>query len=293
MASDQPTVAVVGMGRMGAAMATRLGGAGFELVVYNRTRSVAEQVAERIGARLAGSPREAAAAADIVLTSLADDAALEGVFGGPDGVAAGLRPGTVAADTSTVDPETVRGLVRLVADSGAGIIDAPVSGSVALVEAGKLTIMVGGESAHLESARPALEALSARIFHLGPVGAGATVKLAVNALVHATNTALSEALVLAEKAGVERALAYEVFAAGAGGSPFVQYKQEAYLNPDQAPVAFSLELVAKDLGLILALAEHVGAPMQQGATNLALTRAAIVEGYGERDMSAIAEFLRG
>jgi 3-hydroxyisobutyrate dehydrogenase/2-hydroxy-3-oxopropionate reductase len=273
-------------------MAGTLGRAGFEVVVYNRTRSGAEDTAERVGGRVADTPREAAAAADIVISSLADDAALEAVYGGPDGVAAGLRAGTVAADTSTVDPQTIRDLLPLFEETGAALIDAPVSGSVSLVEAGNLTIMVGGEEPALELARPALEALSARVFHLGPLGAGATVKLAVNALVHAINTALSEALVLAEKAGVERQLVYEVFAAGAGGAPFVQYKKDAYLNPEQAAVAFSLDLVAKDLRLILGLAEHVGAEMPQGAANLALTDSAIAAGLGDHDMSAIAEYLR-
>lgn len=290
--ADQ-TVAVVGTGRMGAAMAGTLSRAGFDVVLYNRTRETAEKAAAGIGARVVDTPREAAASADVVITSLADDAALEAVYRGPDGVVAGLREGMVVADTSTVDPGTVRELQDLVEAAGASLLDAPVSGSVALVEAGNLTIMVGGDAGALDRTRSVLEALSARIFHLGPLGAGATMKLAVNALVHAINTALSESLVLAEQAGVDRALAYEVFAAGAGGAPFVQYKQQAYLEPDAAPVAFSLDLVAKDLRLILGLAESVGVTMSQGAANLAVTEAAIASGLGDRDMSAIAEHLRG
>lgn len=278
---------------MGAAMAATLRRAGFDVVVFNRTRESAEKVAATTGAMVADTAREAAGSADITISSLADDAALKSVYAGPDGLAAGLQQGTVAVDTSTVDPGTIEGLESLVQASGAVFIDAPVSGSVQLVEAGKLTIMAGGEAAALELARPALEALSAQIFHLGPLGSGATMKLAVNALVHATNTALSEALVLAEKAGVDRERAYEVFAAGAGGSPFLHYKKEAYLHPEVAPVAFSVDLVAKDLQLILALAEHVGAEMSQATANLAVTTAAIGRGLGDRDMSAIAEYLRG
>lgn len=277
---------------MGAAMAGTLGQAGFDLVVYNRTRESAERTAAVTGARVANTARDAAAAADIVISSLGDDAALESLYRGPDGVAAGMRAGTVAADTSTVDPGTIADLFPLFRDAGAHLLDAPVSGSVGLVEAGKLTIMAGGESAALELARPALESLSAQIFHMGPLGSGATMKLAVNALVHAINTALSEALVLAEKAGVERELAYEVFAAGAGGSPFVHYKREAYVHPDEAPVAFNLDLAAKDLRLILALANRVGAGMQQGTANLEVTEAAIARGFGDHDMSALAEYLR-
>ncbi len=273
-------------------MAATLRRAGFEVILYNRTPAVAEAIGAAIGAPVAATARDAAAGADVVVSSLADDAAVESVYTGPDGVAAGIKAGAVAADTSTIDPRTLEDLQPLFEAAGAHLIDAPVSGSVQLVEAGTLTIMVGGEASALEVARPALEALSAQIFHLGPLGTGATIKLAVNALVHATNTALSEALVLAEKAGVDRELAYEVFAAGAGGSPFLHYKKEAYLHPDEAPVAFSLDLVAKDLQLILALANRVGAGMYQGAANLKVTEAAIRKGLGARDMSAIAEYLR-
>ncbi len=293
MVANQARVAVIGTGRMGAAMAGTLRRAEFEVVVYNRTRASAEQTAAQTGASVADTARDAAAEADIVISSLADDGALQAVYAGLDGVAAGLKPGSVAADTSTVDPETIRALAPLCEAAGAGLLDAPVSGSVQLVEAGKLTIMVGGDARALDMARPALEALSAQIFHVGALGTGATMKLAVNALVHATNTALSEALVLAEKAGVDRALAYEVFSAGAGGSPFVHYKKDAYLRPDETAVAFSLDLVAKDLKLILALADRVGAGMSQGAANLAIAAAAIDRGLGDHDMSAIAEYLRG
>jgi 3-hydroxyisobutyrate dehydrogenase/2-hydroxy-3-oxopropionate reductase len=193
---------------------------------------------------------------------------------------------------STIAPHTVRGLEPAVRARGAELLDAPVSGSVALVESGGLTIMVGGDPAILARARPVLEALSARIVHVGELGAGATMKLAVNALVHGLNVALSESLVLAERAGVDRATAYEVFASGAAGAPFVQYKRASYERPSETPVAFSLDLVAKDLDLILELADEVGAPMRQAATNRKEVRAAIEAGLGERDLSAIAEFLR-
>ncbi len=290
--SNPTTVAVVGTGRMGAAMAGTLSRAGFPIVVYNRTRQAAEAVARSIGARVAASPREAAADADVVLSSLADDAAVTAVFSGPDGIAAGLRRGSVAVDTSTIDPDTIRRLGPMVEARGASLLDAPVSGSVALVEQGKLAVMVGGQEAALEVVRPVFDALAAQTFHLGALGAGATVKLAVNALVHAINTAVCEALVLAERAGVDRALVYPVFMVGAVGAPFVHYKREAFLHPEAGQVAFSLDLVAKDLELILGLAARVGAPMSQGDANLAVTRAAIEAGLGGRDMSVIAEFLR-
>ena len=168
---------------------------------------------------------------------------------------------------STIAPATARRVGEAVAATGAAFLDAPVSGSVPTVEKGELTIMVGGDAAALERARPVLDALAAKVFHVGALGAGATVKLAVNALVHAIDVGLSEALVLAEKAGVDRSAAYDVFAAGAAAAPFVLYKRPAFEDPDHAPLTFTLDLMAKDLDLILALAREVDAPMGQAERN--------------------------
>jgi 3-hydroxyisobutyrate dehydrogenase/2-hydroxy-3-oxopropionate reductase len=192
-----------------------------------------------------------------------------------------------------VDPNTIIEVGSAVDATGAGFLDSPVSGSVSTVDAGTLTIMVGGESALLERAMPVLDILAAKVVHVGGRGAGAATKLAVNGLVHGLNVALSEAVVLAEMAGVDRSVAYDVFASGAGGAPFVQYKRDAYEHPDDAPVAFSLDLVAKDLELITGLGERVGAPMRQAATGLNIVQEAIDNGFGDRDLSAIAVYLRG
>lgn len=286
------SVAVIGAGRMGAAMVARLRGAGTAVIVYNRTRERARRVAEATGAAVADTAREAAAAAPVVLVSLADDRAVTSAYEGPDGVAAGVSPGAIVADTSTIDPHTALRIGELVAARGAGLLDAPVSGSVPSVERGELTVLAGGDPAHLERARPVLGILARQIFHVGPAGAGATMKLAVNSVVHALNQALSEALGLAERSGIRRDVAYDVLAASAAGAPFVHYKRAAFERPDETPVAFTLDLVAKDLDLVLGLAARVGAPMEQAAANRAAVAAAIEAGLGGRDMSAIAEFLR-
>jgi 3-hydroxyisobutyrate dehydrogenase-like beta-hydroxyacid dehydrogenase len=286
-------VAVIGTGRMGGAMASTLGRAGFDLVLWNRDAAKAERVAEPLGAPVASSAAEAAGKADVVLTSLADDEAVRRAYLDPGGVVEGIGPEAVAVDTSTIDPRTVEEVGAAVDATGAGFLDCPVSGSVSTVEAGALTIMVGGDAELLERVRPVLDELAARVIHVGPRGAGAASKLAVNDLVHGLNVALSEALVLAEKAGVDRETAYEVFASGAGGAPFVQYKREAYEHPEDAAVAFSLDLVAKDLELITELGRRVGAPMRQAETSLDIVRRAIDDGLGERDLSAIAVHLRG
>lgn len=285
-------VAVIGTGRMGTAMVGRLAGAGHHLTVHNRTRAKAEAVAARHDAAVAPTPREAVREAEVVLVSLADDAAVRAAYEGPDGLVAGLAAGQVVADTSTVDPETLRGLEAAVVAAGAALLDTPVSGSVSTVEAGALLVMAGGDAAALERARPALEAIASRIVHLGPLGAGATMKLVVNAMVHALNGALAEALVLAEKAGLDRAGAYDVIAASAVGAPFVAYKRDAYLSPEGTPVAFALNLVAKDLALADALAARVAAPMPQLATNREVVQRAVAAGLGDADLSALATLLR-
>lgn len=285
-------VTVIGAGRMGAAMVGRLRAAGAEVTVFNRTRARAEQLAAQTGAVVADTAATAAAAAPVILVSLADDNACMSAYGGPTGIATGLSSGSIVADTSTIDPQTVLRLAELVQPSGAALLDSPVSGSVPVVERGELTIMVGGDAADLARALPVLDALAKRVFHVGKQGAGATMKLAVNGIVHAINQALSEALVLAEKAGVERSAAYEVFANSAATSPFVLYKRTAFERPSETPIAFSLNLVAKDYDLILGLASRVGAVMEQAATGRRTVAAAIEAGMGEQDLSALAEFLR-
>jgi 3-hydroxyisobutyrate dehydrogenase-like beta-hydroxyacid dehydrogenase len=286
-------VAVIGTGRMGAAMAGRVAGAGHELTVWNRTRATAEAAVAGVGATVADTAREAAAAADVVLVSLADDSACEAAYGGADGLVAGLGRGTVVADTSTVAPETVRGLGRGVAAAGGVLVDTPVSGSVSSVVGGTILVMAGGEADAIDRARPALDSFAERVILLGPLGSGATMKLAVNAMVFALNQALAEALVLAEKAGVPRTLAYEVIAHSAVAAPFVGYKRAAFEDPGSTPVAFALDLVAKDLDLAADLAARVGAAVPQLETNRSVVGEAVDAGLGSADLSALAELLRG
>lgn len=278
---------------MGAAMARRIDRAGFDLVLWNRDRAKAEAVAEDTGAKVADTPAQAAAARDVVLTSLADDEAVRSVYLGDSGIVEGIDDSSIAVDTSTVDPATILEVGEALDSRGVGFLDCPVSGSVSTVESGALTIMAGGDPGLVDSVEPVLASMSQRIVKVGPRGTGAVCKLAINGLVHGLNVALAEALVLAEKAGVDREIAYEVFASGATGAPFVEYKREAYLSPQDAAVAFSLDLVAKDLELITTLGERVGAPMDQTEKTLEVVDRAVGSGLGDEDMSAIALMLRG
>jgi 3-hydroxyisobutyrate dehydrogenase-like beta-hydroxyacid dehydrogenase len=275
---------------MGGAMVRTLRGNGFDVVVWNREAAKAHALADSHEAKVAATASEAAAAADVAISSLADDAAVEAVY---TAAADGFHDAQVVLEMSTIAPDTVRALEPLVRRAGATLLDTPVSGSVPVVERGELLIMVGGDADALERARPVLEALSKKIVHVGELGTGAATKLAVNALVHGLAVALSESLVLAEKAGVERSTAYEVFASGAAGAPFVHYKRAGFERPDETPVAFTLDLVEKDLDLILELAERVGAPMPQAASNREEIRSALAAGMSGKDMSALAEHLRG
>lgn len=285
-------VAVVGCGRMGSAMSRAIARGGVDLVLYNRTPDAAATLAAELGARVAGSPAEAAAGADVTISMLADGDAVRATWGGPTGLVAGAHDGGVLVDMSTVPPDTIAGFEAAVRGHGSGILDAPVSGSTVLAEAGQLTIMAGGTADDLERARPALDLVSRGITHVGPLGSGAALKLSVNALIFAINNSVSEALVLAERAGLDRAVAYEVFASSAAGAPYVQYKRDAFVEPDGTPVAFSFELALKDLQLIVELADRLGVPIPQSRVNQRIIDDASQRLGGDRDASAVAVHLR-
>lgn len=284
-------VGFAGIGKMGLPMARNVLAAGFPLTVYNRTRQRAEPLAAE-GARVAATPAELAEGADVVVTMVADGDAVRALLEGPEGILAGAAPGTVLAEMSTIGPLAARELAALCAEQGVEMIDAPVSGSTAVAEAAALTVMVGGDSGALERARPVLEAISKAQFHLGPSGAGAAMKLGVNLIIAANTVSVSEALVLAEQAGVDREAAYEVIASSAVGSPFVEYKRAAFLDPDGTPTAFAVEQLAKDLGLARALGERDGVPLPSAAGSAeAMALAAELVGP-DKDMAAVAAALR-
>jgi 3-hydroxyisobutyrate dehydrogenase-like beta-hydroxyacid dehydrogenase len=285
-------IGFLGLGRMGAPMAGNLVKAGHDLTVWNRTVSKAEEFADQHGATAAATPREAVRAADFVVTMLADDAALLQAYDGPDGALAGLRAGAVAIDMSTVSPQTVLALAEKVTAVGGRLVDAPVSGSVAAATAGALTIMAAGDTEAVDQARPVLGDMGDPVIHMGGSSRGATMKLCVNAIVHSLNGAVSESLVLAERAGIDRLQAYSVFLNSAVAAPFVQYRQEAFEKPGRVPVAFRLELAAKDLRLALEAADRAGASLPQTQRNLQVLEEAVAAGFGDLDESGVAEFLR-
>ena len=292
MNSDQ-TIAFLGLGRMGRPIAANIAKAGFGLVVYNRTRSTADDFASGVAnVRVVDSPREAAEAADIVVTMLADENALRAMYDGPGGLLGGWSTGKIAVDMGTTGPAGTAWLAEAISARGGTAIDSPVSGAVAAAEAGSLTLMVGGPGGVVDRLRPLLESVSSAIYHLGDSGAGAVMKLAVNNVIYGLGQAISESLVLAERSGIDRADAYDVFCNSAIAAPMVKYRQDNYINPDTSATQFALTLAAKDLRLITTLADTVGAPMPQARTTLETTEHAIDAGLGELDMAAVAKYLR-
>jgi len=284
-------VAIVGLGRMGSPMARSLLRAGFPLTVHNRTRRRASLLADA-GATVAESPAEAARMADVVITMLADGDAVEAVTEGPEGILAGCRPGSTFIEMSTIGPERARRLAVRVAETGVTLLDAPVSGSVALAQEGTLTALVGGDRARFEQVRPVLAAMTRAQLWLGPSGAGAAMKLGLNGLIAATNQAVAEALVIAEGCGIDRALAYEAIVQSAVGSPFVQYKREAFVSPSEQPVSFTLELMEKDLELYLALGRSLNIDLPAARSSRESISAARRSQGDDADLAAVAQALR-
>lgn len=285
-------VGFIGLGRMGSRMAASVAAAGFPLTVYNRTTARAEAFAAEHGAAVAATPSDLAAAVDVVVTMLADGEALLAVYRGEDGVLAGLRPGAMAVEMSTVGPELVGGLAAEVAASGATLVDAPVSGSVAAAEARTLMIMAGGEVAAVEAVRPVLEAIGGPVLHVGPPGSGATMKLAVNSVIFTINQGLAEALVMAERSGVDRTVAYDTFSASAAGAPVVKYRRDVFVAPGETPVTFTIDLGAKDLDLITQHAKRVGTSLPAAEAAASVMRSAAAAGLGGGDMGDVAAYLR-
>lgn len=290
---DPMRVGLIGTGKMGSAMGRSLARRGaFAIVLFNRTREKADRLAAEIGATVASTSAELARSCDVVITMLADGAALLATYGDTDGVLAGLRAGTICVDMGTSGRPAALAVAGRVTAAGSRFVDAPVSGVPAVAEAGELLILAGGAAEDIDGIRPVLAALGRRVIEVGPVGSGAAMKLALNAALHGLNQAVAEALVLAERAGIDRAVAYDVFASGALSGPFVLGRRPVFLAPRIGAQPFSLHLMAKDLRLAQELARAVGSPMPQSALNLQVAEAAIAAGFGELDESAVAVYLR-
>lgn len=288
-------ISLLGCGLMGAPMARRLAAAGFPLALWNRTRTKVEALADT-GARIADTPAQAVADADIVITMLEHGGVVaEVLFGGSglptqDAAAAGLQPGTLVVDMSSILPEQARDHARRLAAIGCAALDAPVSGGTLGAEAGTLAIMVGGEAADVERAREVLQAMG-RPVHVGPAGSGQLAKLANQMIVGITIGAVAEALLLAERGGADPAKVREALRGGFAESRIMEVHGQRMVQGDFAKRA-ALAIQLKDMRNALHTAQGMGfdAPITDALT--ALYASAADHGFAELDQAALFKELQ-
>jgi 3-hydroxyisobutyrate dehydrogenase-like beta-hydroxyacid dehydrogenase len=283
---SKPTIGFIGLGHMGSHMAPRLIAAGFHVTAYDRTREKAQAIQ---GATVAETPREAAAGSSVVISIVTDDAALDEVMLGPDGVLAGMHAGLTIIDMSTVSPLASRHLFQQARAKGVAMLDAAVSGSVPQVEQGSLVIFVGGEQETYERCQPILGILGQSSFYMGPSGMGTSMKLVVNTLLGLGMQALAEAIALGEKAGLSKDVLLDVLAQTA----VLTAGQKAKLDNvrrGQYPTTFALSLQHKDLYLILDEAYEVSVSMPATAVALQMYSAALTK-EGDADFSIMIQFM--
>lgn len=279
----------VGLGVMGSRMAKRLLDAGHTLTGYNRTRSKAEWLLDA-GMRWGESARVVAEVADVTFSMVANTAALRAVTGGVDGVLAGLGPGKIYVDMSTVSPSVSRELAAQVADKGAHMLDAPVSGSVITLEQGQLSIMVGGDPAAFEKVKPILQDIGPKVTRVGGNGLADSMKIATNLSLAVQMLAFSEGVLLAEKSGIKREVAVEVLLNSVIASPMVKYRGPFVLAmPDEA--WFNVNMMQKDMNLALELGQQLDVPLPTTAVTNELLTAARGMGLSDKDFAIVFEVL--
>ncbi|MCI0549222.1 MAG: NAD(P)-dependent oxidoreductase [Candidatus Rokubacteria bacterium] len=279
----------VGLGAMGAPMARRLLAAGHRVAGYNRTPAKAVPLVP-LGLEPVSSPRLAAAAAEAIFSMVTDSAALAAVARGPDGIIAGLRPGAVWAEMSTVSPETTRALGAEVAARGAVMLDAPVSGSSITVEQGQLAFFVGGPAEALDRIRPYLLAIGPTITHVGALGLAVTMKVATNLAIAVQLVTFAEQVLLAEKAGITRERAVEALLRSVVASPMLRYRGPFVLRPPAEPL-FNVAMMQKDVELALDLGRATGTPLPTTALAHEVLAAALGLGLEPHDCAAVFDVL--
>lgn len=283
-------VAFFGLGLMGGGMARRLLGAGYPLTVYNRSIAKAEALAPD-GARVARTPRDAVADAEVVVSMVADDNASRGVWFGDDGALAAVRPGTVLVECSTLTTEWVRELSSAAQENGCELLDAPVTGSKPQAAAGQLRFLVGGSAPALERVRPILDVMSSEVVAVGPVGSGALLKLINNFMCGVQAASLAQALTLAERARLDVGIVAQVLTNGAPGSPLVKGMTSRMLQRDYTP-NFHLSLMAKDLSYSLKEGERCGVTLSTARAALEEFERAMAQGHDHDDLSSVVEAVR-
>lgn len=283
------TLGFVGLGAMGGRVTKRLLDAGHSVTGYNRTRAKAEWLLDA-GMRWGESPREVAAGADVVFSMVTNTAALEAVVNGPDGILAGLGPGKVYVDMSTVSPAFSRTLAGRVAERGARMLDAPVSGSVVTLEQGKLSMMVGGEPDALERVRPILTDIAPTVNYVGDNGQAVLMKIAVNLNLQVQLMGFCEGLFLAEKGGIPRETAMKVLLDSVIASPSLKYRMPFILD-EPAEVWFDVNMMQKDMNLALEMGRQLDVPLPTVALSNEYLTAARTMGLAKHDFFIVYKVL--
>ena len=279
----------IGLGAMGSRMANRLLDKGHTVVGYNRTRSKAQWLIDR-GMKWGDSPKAVAEAADVIFVMVTDSKALEGVSDGPDGFLAGVRQGKVVVDMSTVSPAVSRTVVEKVRARGGDMVDSPVSGSVATLEAGKLSVMVGGSRATFDRIKPILEDVGPKVTHVGDNGQALSLKIAHNLQLAVQMLAFSEGIMLAEKSGISREVAVDVFTHSVVASPMVQYRGPFVLKlPDES--WFDVNMMQKDMLLALEMGRRLDVPLPTTAVTNEFLTAARGMGFAKEDFAVVFKVL--
>jgi 3-hydroxyisobutyrate dehydrogenase-like beta-hydroxyacid dehydrogenase len=278
------TVGMVGLGEMGSAFVERLMAASHRVIGWNRTRSKADPLIAR-GMIWGESPRETADRADLVITMVANDEALEALVGGPDGILAGIR-GKPFVEMSTLSPHEVQRLGARVVEAGGSLVDAAVLGSPLTVRQGKLVIMVAGDEATIRRVQPVLEDIGPKVFPIGDLGKAKLMKIALNLNLPAQLLALSEGLLLAEKGGIDRDKALDVMLSGAIASPMLGYRAP-FIREMPAKAWFDVDMMEKDADLALALGKEFGVPLLATAVSREMLSAARGQGLQTYDFAVI------
>lgn len=280
-------IGFIGLGTMGAPMASNLLKSGFQVTVYNRTAVKCKPLEEK-GADVAATSQAAAQGKDVIITMISNDDSIREVFYGEDGILAALKPGVVVIDSSTISPGLVKEIAAAVEERGGSFLDAPVTGSKPAAIEGTLVFMVGGKAQAIEAQRDIFDSMGRLLLHMGDNGSGAVAKLAHNTMVGIHNVALAEGFAIAVKSGVPADKFLELVQNGSAGSKQAELKGRKIIEDDFSN-QFSLALMLKDLKLASALSDTAGVPAPMLGLAKSMFQAGYTQGHGDEDLSAVVK----
>jgi 3-hydroxyisobutyrate dehydrogenase-like beta-hydroxyacid dehydrogenase len=279
----------VGLGVMGGQVTARLLSKGHSVIGYNRTRGKARWLIEK-GMQWANSPRDVAAAAEVIFSMVTNAPALESIADGPDGLLSGISKGKILVDMSTVSPAASRALAAKVREKGADMLDSPVSGSVITLQQGNLSVMVGGHRETFERVEPLLEDIGRKVTYVGENGLALAMKIATNLQLAVQMLAFSEGVLLAEKSGITRETAVEVLTHSAVASPMIQYRGPFVVQPPEE-AWFDVNMMQKDMLLALEMGRQLDVPLPTTAASNEFLTAARAMGWAKRDFAVVFDVL--